>query len=594
MQVAKVLISENRATVQDLKMITSGTVGATVAFEFDETWDGWTRGYMFRVGFKVVEDVQKTGVIPAELIKKPGVRLEAGVFGTKGDLQLPTIWADLGVVRTGVNPSGDPSTNPQLPVWAQLQQGVEAADQKAEELQKNLGKAVQVEPQDFTEEQQAQARENIGIIDNPDIHAEYFTITDDGVVSLKPEYRGATNKADNVNDVSDMGVGKVGSKNAELPKHLVIPEIVDGKAVHSLALAIFRYNNAVVNVTLPNTITDIPERCFDCANELKNVYNTEHIKTIGKCAFQTTALIRLKCPNLERFTGAYAFLNCKQMVYADIGKVTTLPERTLDNCTKLHMVKSANNIKTVGDRCFNMTPNLKRADFISNLTSIGQVAFMRSGVDFDWAKLTDCTFGTNATPLQYNPTDFWSACSFTPSENQLPTHLCQADERWSSREIGTSGETYNGGCVFFSIMHIYCGLHNIALSSVVEFEEIINSIDANWLNSYSIKNYDIEQQAEALGLNVERYWNFDQTNLQALYDAFAAGKYGIIEYNEPPVGGHVVVAYGINDKGEILLADSNNATSAGGKREPLKYALPISKLRAQANYGDYNLHIVSL
>lgn len=169
MQVAKVLISENRATVQDLKMITSGTVGATVAFEFDETWDGWTRSYLFRVGFKVVQDAPKTGVIPAELIKKPGVRLEAGVFGTKGGLQLPTIWADLGVVRTGVNPSGDPSTNPQLPVWAQLQQGVEAADQKAEELQKNLGKAVQIEPQDFTEEQQAQARENVGAASQSDM-----------------------------------------------------------------------------------------------------------------------------------------------------------------------------------------------------------------------------------------------------------------------------------------------------------------------------------------------------------------------------------------------------------------------------------------
>ncbi|MBP3478083.1 MAG: hypothetical protein J6K03_01200 [Oscillospiraceae bacterium] len=129
MQVAKVLISENRATVQDLKMITSGTVGATVAFEFDETWDGWTRGYLFRVGFKVRVDVQKTGIIPAELIKKPGVRLEAGVFGTKGDLQLPTIWADLGEVRVGVNPSGDPSTNPDLPVWAQLQAQIEDLQQ---------------------------------------------------------------------------------------------------------------------------------------------------------------------------------------------------------------------------------------------------------------------------------------------------------------------------------------------------------------------------------------------------------------------------------------------------------------------------------
>ncbi len=38
-----------------------------------------------------------------------------------GNLAIPTIWADLGFVRDSANPSGDITTDPSLPVWAQLQ-----------------------------------------------------------------------------------------------------------------------------------------------------------------------------------------------------------------------------------------------------------------------------------------------------------------------------------------------------------------------------------------------------------------------------------------------------------------------------------------
>lgn len=595
MQVAKILISENQAVVKDLKTITSGTVGATVDFEFDETWDGFTKTYVYRAGYIVRDDTKLTGIIPHEVMAKSGIKLEVGVYGIKDDVEIPTVWASLGKIIPGTNPSGDQSTNKFLPVWAQLQQGVEAADQKAEELQKNLGKAVQIEPQDFTEEQQAQARENIGISDNPDIHAEYFTITDDGVVSLKPEYRGATNKADYANDVSDMGVGVVGSKNAELPKNLVIPEIVDEKAVHSLALAIFRYNYAVVNVTLPNTITEIPKFGFDNCLYLKNVYNTRNIKSIGMAAFQKAGIVRINCPNLEQLTSA-SFVYCNKLVYANIGKVTALPVSVFDTCLKLNMVTNENTIASVGKRCFFKTPNLKHADFVSGLTEIGEIAFLRSGVDCDWASLSGCTFGANATPLQYNPTDYWSSCTFTPCENRVPTHLCQRDERWADRQIGATGKTYGAnGCAFFAIMHSYCGLHNLSLTTVTEMEEVINSINADWLNNFSTSNNNIEAQAEGLGLSVERYATFDNTNLQALYDALADGKYAIITYDEPQVSAHVVVIYGINANGELLVADSEVASYTDGQSEPLKYALPIYKLGAQANTnGNYKLNIVSL
>ena len=123
MRVAKIIVSGNMATVQDLHMITSGTVGATVAFDFDETWDGFSKVYVFRTDSKTLDDTKATGVIPAELLT-PGARLSVGVYGTKGDIAQPTVWADLGVVRAGADPSGDESTDPSLPVWAQIQEEI--------------------------------------------------------------------------------------------------------------------------------------------------------------------------------------------------------------------------------------------------------------------------------------------------------------------------------------------------------------------------------------------------------------------------------------------------------------------------------------
>ena len=460
--------------------------------------------------------------------------------------------------------------------------------------------AVSVSPQTLTPEQQAQARANIGITNNPDVHAKYFTITDDGVVSLKPEYRGATTRATYADSVSDRGAGVAGSKNAELPNHLIIPEIVEGKAVHSLAPAMLCDNLAVESVTLPFTITEISERCFEGCRNLKNVYGTESLKVLGHGAFQKTAIERLKCPGLESIDGTSTFQNCGGLVYADVGNVTTLPDKVFNVCPKLNMVKSTSDITSAGARCFYLTPNLKHADF-SGLKNIGQAAFLRSGVDCDWNSLTDCTFGTNATPKQYNPTDFWSACAFTPCENRLPTFLSQGDPRWTDKAIGTSGVAYENGCVLFAIMHIYCGLHNLSLSTAGQMESIINSISPNWLNSYTTKNADIKAHAEGLRLEVDRYGSFvydengnsDNTILQTFYDALAAGKYAIISYQEPTITGHAVVAYGINEKGEILIADSNSYQT-DNKREATKYALPVSKLISAYHNNNYCLHIVSL
>ena len=126
MNYATIKISGIRAEVFERKPITSGTIGATVAFEFDETWDGMAKTLVWRGSGVTKDDTTCSGVIPAEVLVEPDTRLFVGVYGTLGDTATPTIWADLGVIKQGADPSGDESTDPSLPVWAQLQAEIEA------------------------------------------------------------------------------------------------------------------------------------------------------------------------------------------------------------------------------------------------------------------------------------------------------------------------------------------------------------------------------------------------------------------------------------------------------------------------------------
>lgn len=129
MNIAKVKVSNNIAEVSDCRTITSGTVGAVVEFEFDSTWDGYTKTYVWKAGGLTKDDTAASGVVPAEVLARPRLPLQVGVYGVKGEKVTPTIWANLGEIRPGADPSGDETTDPALPVWAQVQENIDRLEE---------------------------------------------------------------------------------------------------------------------------------------------------------------------------------------------------------------------------------------------------------------------------------------------------------------------------------------------------------------------------------------------------------------------------------------------------------------------------------
>lgn len=125
MIVAKIQVNGAIARTLYKKVVPAGIIGAQVEFEYDDyVWHGLHKTVVFRgpVTKDVVTD-SNIVTMPPEVAEKPLSLLSVGVYGVddNGNLAIPTIWADLGLVRESANPSGDPTTDPSLPVWAQLQ-----------------------------------------------------------------------------------------------------------------------------------------------------------------------------------------------------------------------------------------------------------------------------------------------------------------------------------------------------------------------------------------------------------------------------------------------------------------------------------------
>ena len=124
MNIATILVSGVHAHTRNPVIVPRGIVGAAVTFDFeDPQWEGLSKTAVFQGD--VTRDVivkGNTAIIPAETVANDGTTLKVGVYGVddKNNLAIPTLWATIGKISSAADPSGDPGTEPGLPIWAQL------------------------------------------------------------------------------------------------------------------------------------------------------------------------------------------------------------------------------------------------------------------------------------------------------------------------------------------------------------------------------------------------------------------------------------------------------------------------------------------
>ena len=136
MIVAKIRVSGAAASTVWAKPITVGMVGVNVQIDYTADWEGLTKTVVFRgaVTKDVITDAAVVD-IPVECLDTAGTALTVGVYGVDKDhvLAIPTLWTKIGIVQSGASPSGDETTEPTLPVWAQILETANRAEAVASE-----------------------------------------------------------------------------------------------------------------------------------------------------------------------------------------------------------------------------------------------------------------------------------------------------------------------------------------------------------------------------------------------------------------------------------------------------------------------------
>ena len=448
----------------------------------------------------------------------------------------------------------------------------------------------------------------------------YFDITDDGVISLKPEYRGAYSgtSASSAPYWSDNGGKRDGTCNRELPEEVVIPDMVDGVAVTALANHMFHGNKRVKRIVLPGCVDAIPEGFCNAAVNLEEVGNTGRIKTLGSHAFNTTSIRKAYFPSLielpKRSNGNAAtshFANCANLVSADLGQVfaqpgAVIPKQCFSGCERLVRLRNAGGVTSIGERGLYMTRRMENPDFLPadqpqlcKLTGIGAHGLLLSRVDFDWDTLPEDAFGALSTPKQVNITDY-SGCNFTACHNPLRSTFEQHDPRWANKIIGNCANTYSTGCATVAAAMIYSALMDVDMESPEEFVAAVGAVDESLLD-LDIANGandvtggddcwgELVRWFDAVGLHAVIYDSVSAANVQVMYDALAGGAlvWGRIlaDYNND---NHCVVIHGVNGAGELMVTDSSAASRYIGVYEAATYTMPIRNfMRDRGDYVDH-------
>jgi len=130
----KLTVSGARAKAAVDGVLTSGAVGIPVEIHYDSAWDGLTKNLVCTNGklgpfgeARVILNVEESATVAHEVMKEDH-HLYIGLEGrnSDGSLVISTVWADCGYIHPGASVSAQPAAKPTQPIWAQLQQQINA------------------------------------------------------------------------------------------------------------------------------------------------------------------------------------------------------------------------------------------------------------------------------------------------------------------------------------------------------------------------------------------------------------------------------------------------------------------------------------
>ena len=215
-------------------------------------------------------------------------------------------------------------------------------------------------------------------------------------------------------------------------KNVVIPRKIKNRKVVRIGLDAFYYNEKIISVTIPNTVTSIGGEAFGECYNLKNIILPNSLKTIGWFAFEyCTKLETIDIPKNVKSIGCGAFSECDSLTsinvdknnpyYKDIdgvlfsksgkrivaypfGKpetyyeipsgVTTIDEYLFSYNKKLKYIILPNSVTKIGDGAFEGCAKLTSMEIPGSIKKMGYDIF------FGCDSLTEVTFGEGIKKIE--------------------------------------------------------------------------------------------------------------------------------------------------------------------------------------------------
>ena len=157
---------------------------------------------------------------------------------------------------------------------------------------------------------------------------------------------------------------------------VVIPEEIDGVKVVTFDEGVFAYNRKITSVTLPDSITQIPEGAFRSCTALKCVTLGNGVTAIGNEAFcEARSLQKINLTNNLVSVGDAAFFDCVDLEITIPESVRTIGPMAFYRCCQLVKVEIPAGVTEISYEAFAACWNLEEVIIPDTVTTIGYYAF---------------------------------------------------------------------------------------------------------------------------------------------------------------------------------------------------------------------------
>lgn len=383
-------------TITGPETLVSNSVNEYVTeFTFDSSWAGFTKAAVFRnlktrVAKEKLLDENDSCVIPWEVLT-PG-NLVIGIYGTKGEMTRPTLYAERQTVSQGTEPA-DPAREPTPDLVEQVMnlvvrgQETQTADILAAIDQAVFDKQLLIDILAGTCENLA-GDAITGIADYVFYNKTSLkTINLPNCISVgEYAFYGCSELTEislpMIISVGQYGFSGIGGVNIEFPHCTSLGgyafratdiETVNLPAVKTIPGNAF-YMSAVKSVTLENCETVGYQGFYGCNNLIE--VNAPKLKEIGGLAFSgCKALSSITIDSVESIESR-AFEYCEAITQISLPKVTELSSNAFYGCKNLERVELPELETYLDSNVFNSCENLASV-YMPKITTILKNAFTR-------------------------------------------------------------------------------------------------------------------------------------------------------------------------------------------------------------------------